>query len=230
MLFILVGWVTLFFAVVVSDDYYSTFENINVSHAYINAGKRGNGGGNKISTFISEKTGGSIKNCYVHGEMITVGANNGGIIGIAHGDVTIENVISNIFAQNGNKDTIGTNGLFVGKLDQTSVIKNSASLGSTTAGSAGIHKFVATIDGMNNIQNCYENQSGNGASDSNGNNIQVVDKEQLKKKDFYITNLKFDEKIWALDSIEERRYTESVQAHGMGRPEDFPLMIFFGLK
>ena len=217
-------------AVVVSVDYNSTFENINVSQAYVNAGKIGNGGGNQSSTFISEKIGGLIKNCYVQGELITVGNNNGGILGVANCEVKIENVISNIFAQNGNNEAVGTNGLFVGKLDQTSVIKNSVSLGATTASSIGIHKFVGIKDDISNIQNCYENKSGNGTSDANGSNIQEIDKEQLKNKDFYITKLNFDEKIWALDNILERHYTESVNAHGMGRPEDFPLMIFFGLK
>lgn len=217
-------------SVVVSVDYNSTFENINVSQAYVNAGKIGNGGGNQSSTFISEKIGGSIKNCYVQGELITVGSNNGGILGVANGEVKIENVISNIFAQNVNKESVGTNGLFVGKLAHTSVIKNSASLGATTASSIGIHKFVGIKDDISNIQNCYENKSGNGTSDANGSNIQEIDKEQLKNKDFYITKLNFNEKIWALDNILERHYTESVNAHGMGRPEDFPLMIFFGLK
>ena len=59
-------------AVVVSVDNNSTFEKIDIRQAYVNAGKNNNGG-NKISTFISEKTGGSIKNCYVHGEIFGEG-------------------------------------------------------------------------------------------------------------------------------------------------------------
>ena len=72
---------------VVSVDNNSTFENINVSQ-YVNAGK----------IIIKEityqhllvKTGGLIKNCYVYGEIFNKGKITGGIVGIAHGNVTIE--------------------------------------------------------------------------------------------------------------------------------------------
>ncbi|WP_308780139.1 ZmpA/ZmpB/ZmpC family metallo-endopeptidase-related protein [uncultured Clostridium sp.] len=215
-------------AVVTSVDQNSTFEKINVSQAYLNTGK--DSGGNKTSLFISEKTGGLIKNCYVHGEIFTIGKDNGGIIGISHGDVTIEEVISNVYASNKTKANAATNGLFIGKMDATTVIKNSASLGTESANGTGISKFVATIGDISKIQNCYENSSSNGTSRANGNNIIAVEKEQLKDKNFYINTLSFDETIWSLNNIEEKHYIESVNPHGMGRTEDFPLMIFFGLN
>lgn len=205
-------------AVVVSVDNNSTFEKINISQAYVNAV------GKKTSLFISEKTGGFIKNCYVHGEMSTDGNDGGGIIGIAHGDVTIENVISNIC---GSEFYAKGNGLFIGKMDKTTEIKNSASIG--IGRTANMNNFAATIEDRSKIQNCYENSSGKGISNVDGKNIKSVDKEKLKTKDFYVNTLGFDDSIWRLDNIEERYYTESVRAHGT-KPENFPLMIFFGLK
>ncbi|MGN0025896.1 MAG: ZmpA/ZmpB/ZmpC family metallo-endopeptidase-related protein, partial [Clostridium sp.] len=213
-------------AVLVSIDKNSTFENIDVSQAYVNAGAFI--GGHRASTFISEKTGGYIKNCYVQGELASEGQDSGGIIAIAHGNVTIENVISNIHGQNGAKQYVATNGLFIGKMDATTVIKNSASLGSQTR-TGVINKFVGTVEDISTIQNCYEDSSINGTSNDNGINIKGIDKGELKDKNFYVSTLGFDETIWKLDDIVERYYTESVRAHGQ-TPESFPRMLFFGLK
>ena len=144
-------------AVVVSVDNNSTFENINVSHASVNAGKDNNQG-NNVSTFISEKTGGLIKNCYVHGEIFNKGKNSGGIVGIAHGNVTIENVISNIYLSNSSitTSTKETSGLFAGELSAKTVIKNSAAIGLTKV--KEVKKFAGTIKDISKIENCYENQ------------------------------------------------------------------------
>ena len=164
----------------------------------------------------------------MHGEIINEGQNSGGIIGVSHGNVTIENVISNIYSYNKVKKNEETSGLFIGKMDATTEIRNSASLG--IAAFSGIKKFVGILEDINTIENCYENSSTVGASNANGNNIKAVDQEQLKEKGFYINTLGLDETIWSLDNIEERHYTESVRMYGKGNPEDFPLMIFFGLK
>ncbi len=43
------------------------------------------------------KTGGTIKNCYVQGEIYGSGTQNGGIVSLTQGDVTIENVIANMY-------------------------------------------------------------------------------------------------------------------------------------
>ena len=193
-------------AVVVSVDNNSTFENINVSHASVNAGKNNNGG-NKISTFISEKTGGSIKNCYVHGEIFGEGKITGGIIGISHGNVTIENVISNIYLSNSSitTSTKETSGLFAGELSAKTVIKNSAAIGLTKV--KEVKKFAGTIKDISKIENCYESSSSSGTSNANGSNIIAATITQLKDKNFYINTLGFDENIWALDNIVERYYT-----------------------
>ena len=193
-------------AVVVSVDNNSTFENINVSHASVNAGKDNNQG-NNISTFISEKTGGLIKNCYVHGEIFNKGKNSGGIVGIAHGNVTIENVISNIYLSNSSitTSTKETSGLFAGELSAETVIKNSAAIGLTKV--KEVKKFAGTIKDISKIENCYESSSSSGTSNANGSNIIAATITQLKDKNFYINTLGFDENIWALDNIVERYYT-----------------------
>ena len=213
-------------AVVVSVDNNSTFDNINVSHASVNAGKDNNQG-NNVSTFISEKTGGLIKNCYVHGEIFNKGKNSGGIVGIAHGNVTIENVISNIYASNGSIRDTGTNGLFIGDVSAETVIKNSAAIGLTKV--KEVKKFAGTIKDISKIENCYESSSSSGTSNANGSNIIAATITQLKDKNFYINTLGFDENIWALDNIVERYYTESVNPHGQV-DSAFPKMLFFGLK
>ena len=215
-------------AVVVSVDNNSTFENINVSHVYVNAGKDYNQR-NMASTFISEKTGGLIKNCYVHGEIFNKGKNSGGIVGIAHGNVTIENVISNIYLSNSSitTSTKETSGLFAGELSAETVIKNSAAIGLTKV--KEVKKFAGTIKDISKIENCYESSSSSGTSNANGSNIIAATITQLKDKNFYINTLGFDENIWALDNIVERYYTESVNAHGQV-DSSFPKMLFFGLK
>ena len=215
-------------AVVVSVDNNSTSEKIDIRQAYVNAGKNNNGG-NKISTFISEKTGGSIKNCYVHGEIFGEGKITGGIIGISHGDVTIENVISNIYASNGSIKDTGTNGLFIGDISAETVIRNSASIGLASNSSSKVRRFAGTIADINSIENCYEITSSTGTSNVNGSNIKEATTTQLKDKNLYISTLGFDENIWELDNIVERHYTESVNAHGQV-DSAFPKMLFFGLK
>ncbi|MDY2630141.1 MULTISPECIES: hypothetical protein [unclassified Clostridium] len=118
--------------------------------------------------------------------------------------------------------------MFIGKMDATTVIKNSASLGSQTR-TGVINKFVGTVEDISTIQNCYEDSSINGTPNDNGINIKGIDKGQLKDKNFYVSTLGFDETIWKLDDIVERYYTESVRAHGQ-TPESFSRMLFFGLK
>ena len=216
-------------AVVASIDNNSTFENIDVSKVYLNVGDN-QLQGNKASVFVSEKTGGLIRNCYVHGEVFTEGKDGGAVLGVSHGNVTIENVISNVYFVVRSKGNIPYNGLFAGKIDATTRIRNSASIGTTTSGSSQMSKFVGTVENINSIENCYENASSLGTSSVNGSNIFEVNKDELKNKDFYVNRLGFNEDIWALDGIVERHYTESVHAHGSGIETDFPLMIFFGLK
>ena len=209
---------------------YSTFENINIEHIYVNAGNNSSVG-NQSALLVGEKTGGSIENCYVHGDMITEGIQCGGIVGITHGDVRINHVIANVYATNKNIKNAASMGLFVGEPDAATSITNSASIGMTASGksSKAVGKFYGTATDISGIENCYENSTTEGTSKADGNRIQAVDMETLKSGIFYINTLGLDNSVWALDAIEERQYAESCNAYGAG-PQDAPSMIFFGLR
>lgn len=213
-------------ASVTANDENSTFEKINITEALILA--KNTKQANNASTFISEKTGGSIKNCYVQGEIhIYFGKNNGAVIGLSHGDVTIENVVSNIIGKGNDTATAKTGGLFIGKIDGKTIINNSVSIGKSLMNP--VNKF-ATISNEKNIEfitNCYENADENGISNSNDKNIKAVSKNELLSKEFYINVLHFDESIWNLDNIHERTYSESSYPHS-SNPTKFPTIIDFG--
>ena len=183
-------------ATMTANDVNSTFENISVTQAFTLTERRETQGKN-ASTFISEKNGGTIKNCYVQGEMhMYYGDNNGAIIGLSHGDVTIENVVSNVIGRVNMAEKAKTSGLFIGKIEGKTIINNSVSIGKSLNNTL-INKF-ATIPDENNIQfitNCYENADDNGISNSNGINIKTATKEQLLSKEFYTDILHFDENI-----------------------------------
>ena len=214
----------------VAVDMYSTFENINIEHIYVNAGNNSSVG-NQSALLVGEKTGGRIENCYVHGDMITEGIQCGGIVGITHGDVRINHVIANVYATNKNIKNAASMGLFVGEPDAATSITNSASIGMTASGksSKAVGKFYGTATDISGIENCYENSTTEGTSKADGNRIQAVDMETLKSGTFYINTLGLDDSVWALDTIEERQYAESCNAYGAG-PQDAPSMIFFGLR
>ena len=212
-------------AVVTSNDENSTFEKINVTRALVLTERNANQGKN-ASIFISEKTGGSIKNCYVQGEMHIYGNNNGAVIGVSHGEVTIENVVSNVIGRS-LSETAKTGGLFIGKIDGKTVINNSVSIGKSLLNP--INKF-ATISNESNIEfitNCYENADENGISNSNGTNIKEITKNELLSKEFYTNTLHLDESIWNLDNIQERIYSESSYPHSPD-PTKFPTIIDLG--
>ncbi len=218
-------------AVVTTNDKNSTFERINVTKALVFTDRNANQG-NNASTFISEKTGGSIKNCYVQGEMhIYYGSNNGAIIGLSHGEMTIENVVSNVIGRAMIPETAKLGGLFIGKIDGKTIINNSVSIGKTLNNTL-INKF-ATITNEANIEfitNCYENGDENGISNSNNKNIKEVTKNELLDKEFYKNILKFDESVWNLENIQEKVYSESPYPHSSD-PTRFPVIIDFkGLR
>ncbi len=212
-------------AVVTTNDERSTFEKINVTNALVLTERDPNQGKN-ASIFISEKTGGNIKNCYVQGEMHIYGTNNGAVIGVSHGEVIIENVVSNVIGRS-LSETAKTGGLFIGKIEGKTVINNSVSIGKSLLNP--INKF-ATISNEANIEfitNCYENADENGISNSNSKNIKEITKNELLNKEFYINVLKFDENIWNLDNIQERIYSESPYPHNSD-PTKFPTIIDLG--
>ena len=215
-------------AVVTSNDKNSTFEKINVTKALVLTDRNMNQG-NNASTFISEKTGGSIKNCYVQGEMhIYYGNNNGAIIGLSHEGVTIENVVSNVIGRAMFSETSKLSGLFIGKIDGKTIINNSVSIGKSLNNNL-INKF-ATIPNEANMEfilNCYENGDENGISNSNDKNVKSITKKELLSKEFYTNVLKFDESVWNLDNIQEKVYSESPYPH-TSDPTRFPVIIDFG--
>lgn len=217
-------------AVMTTNDKNSTFERINVTEAFVMTASNTNDG-KKASTFISEKTGGSIKNCYVQGEMHSAGNDSGAIIGISHGGVTVENAVSNIIGRGYNTETAKMSGLFIGRIDGKTTIKNSLSLGRSLNNTL-LNKF-AMIPNVSNIEfitNCYENNDEKGISNSNGTNIKTATKDELLSKEFYTSVLHFDESIWDLDDIQEKIYSESPYPHNPD-PTKFPTIIDFrGLK
>lgn len=115
-------------AVITVNDKDSTFEKINVTEAFIMTESKIANCGNKSSTFISEKTGGSIKNCYIQGEMHTAGNESGAVIGLSHGGIKVENVVANIIGRGYKEENAPNSGLFIGKIDGKTEIKNSISM------------------------------------------------------------------------------------------------------
>lgn len=214
-------------ATVTANDENSTFEKINVTKSLVLTARETNQG-NNVSTFISEKTGGSIKNCYVQGEIhMYYGNNNGAIIGLSHGGVTIENVVSNVMGRGNYSEQPKTSGLFIGTIDGKTIINNSVSIGKSLINP--INKFAAIPNEANIefITNCYENADENGISNSNEKNIKAVTKDELLSKEFYRDILQFDESIWNLDNIKEIIYSESPYPHSSD-PTRFPTIIDFG--
>lgn len=215
-------------AVVTANDENSSFEKINVINALVLTGREANQGKN-ASIFISEKTGGSIKNCYVQGEMHIYGNHNGAVIGVCHGDVVIESVVSNVIGRS-LSESAKTSGLFIGKIDGKPIINNSISIGKSLLNP--INKFAPITDATNIelITNCYENADENGISNSNGNNIKLISKAELLSKKFYTDVLHLDENIWDLTNIHEKIYVESPYPHNMD-PTKFPTLIHIaGIK
>ena len=216
-------------AIITTNDKDSTFEKISVTQALVMTASKAKDCGNKASTFISEKTGGSIKNCYVQGEMHSAGNDSGAIIGLSHGGVIIENVVSNIIGRAYIEEVGKTSGLFIGKIDGKTIIKNSVSIGKLQTNGYLLNKFanIPNVENIEYITNSYENGAENGISNSNGINIKTATKEQLLNKEFYTDVLHFDESIWNLDNIQQRIYSESPYPHSTD-PTKFPTIIDFG--
>ncbi len=214
----------------VAVDAYSTFDRIDVQHIYVSAGTS-EATGNQSALLVGEKTGGSIVNCYVHGDLVTEGVQCGGIVGSARGEVMIDHVIANVYAANRNRKNSPSVGMFVGEVDAGTVIKNSASLGTTSAATSAklIGKFYGTAADATAFQNCYENSTTTGTGKADGTNLLTVDMEKLKEVSFYLDTLGMDAAIWNLDAITVKRYTESVNLYGPN-VEDAPEMIFLSLR
>lgn len=211
-------------------DVNSDIRNVRITEGYINAGKNEKEG-MKSALLVGEKTGGIIQNCYVQGEFITEGMECGGIVGLARGKTVIEQTVSSVFGRCKNTKGFATTGIFAGHLESDVQVRNSASIGMTANGATTYEKmgkFYGTAS-VDNLENCYENADHKGTSYADGVHLYAVGNEQMKTVEFYTTVLGLDRDIWNLDQIEERYYTESVNAHGMNE-SDFPLMIFLTFR
>ncbi len=76
-----------------------------------------------LQHLLAKKTGGSIKNCYIQGEMHTAGSESGAVIGLSHGGIKIENVVANIIGRGYKEETAQNSGLFIGKIEGKTEIK-----------------------------------------------------------------------------------------------------------
>ncbi len=215
------------FAIVVSDDQNCTYENINIKNAYISG--RINGG--QVATIAAIKTGGSIKNCYVQGEIYIPKIQNAGIISLCKGDVTIENVISNVYMScNTNANDAKTWAGLVYKVENGNLmVKNSAVITKQIQTNNPIHKIIGTINEGANVtfENCYENADSIGIINSDREGIQAVRNATLLTKDFYTNVLHLDENLWDLDNIQEIDITNLDNQNVDNRVVRF---ITFGLK
>jgi len=194
------------------EDTSSTFENITIAKYKNAAGEMSSQviGNSNLGLLVGRKSGGSIKNCYVEGNLSSnSGSNIGGITGVSIGNVTIENVISNVYV-GGNKAS-GYAGGFIGNISEDTRIKNSLSMG-IVAGNV-TKKFTGASDEIiaKTIQNCYEYNETSGNSNINENTntyIKTATKENVLDKTFYINRVGLDEKIWKFDNLgKEVTYT-----------------------
>lgn len=211
-------------------DINSDIRKVSITEGYINSG-RTEDQGTKSALLVGEKSGGTIQNCYVQGEFYTQGTECGGIVGAARGKMVIEQTVASTYGSCRNTKNLTTAGLFAGHLESGVLVRNSASVGMTPSGASNYEKmgkFYGTAE-AGNLQNCYEDADHRGSSNADGTGVQAVANDVLKTAAFYTDTLGLDTAIWNLDQVEERHYTESVNAHGMNE-SDFPLMIFLSFR
>ena len=95
---------------------------------------------------VAIKTGGTIKNCYVQGEIYGSGIAKWWYSIFNKGDVTIENVIANMYMSCGSARNAATWGGFVAKVgDGNLTVKNSAMINKLEQNGNPINKFIATV-------------------------------------------------------------------------------------
>ena len=189
-------------AVIVVEDENCTYENIDIKQVYLNGRTRGD----QTAAMVVTKTGGSIKNCYVQGELYGSGSQNGGIVSLTKGDVTIENVIANMYMSCNSASNAATWGGFVAKVgDGNLTVKNSAMINKLEQNGNQINKLIAIVtDGTSaTFENCYENIEANGIASDTIDGIKTATNAELLTKDFYINNVGLKENVWNLDDIKE---------------------------
>ncbi len=197
-------------ATVTLEDENCNYENIHIEKLYIN----GRSYGSKLAGMVSVKTGGSIKNCYVQGEIYGSGTRGSGIVSITQGDVTIENVIANVYMSCSVSTMYPDNAVtwsgFVAEVANGNlIVRNSAMINKLEQNNNPINKFIATVvDGASaTFENCYQNAEANGIESELVDGISVAINAELLTEEFYKSRLLLDESIWNLESITETDIT-----------------------
>lgn len=184
---------------------YATNTNINrVTATNINITGRNFYAGGLIGRSFST----NVSNVVVSGDMTITKTHNGGIIGGMNGGA-IENAYVNVkINRPRNDDNRNQNGGLIGTFEnRRGTIKNSIAVADVNS---DVYKVIAAKDDnniadiKNNIQNVYEISDTKGLSSvvEEANNIIAIHLNELKKKTFYINNLKWNSDLWDLSKVE----------------------------
>ncbi len=153
----------------------------------------------RIAAIVGNMTGGSIKNCYVDGELNSTQNKDGngisGILGATEGTelVTIENCITKVHYTNNVSPRL--NGDMVGlSLNANTALINNVSL-STGNNFYHVHGFSIHNTSTNN----YEIEESELATNESGDTVKRISKANLNEE-FFKNTVHFDELIWELSN------------------------------
>lgn len=184
----------------------------------------------RYGSIVGYMKGGTIKNCYAEGKIIsnqtTDGNGIGGILG--HGlngaAMTIENCIAKIdYTWTGGGPRL--NGGIIGlTVNNTAVLKNNVSL-STGTGTYKVHGNAINGASINN----YELAGTELVSNAIGNVVKVVEKTDVTEE-FFKNNAEFNEEIWDLtdasyDKLPTLRNSDPTNEPPADMPENAELYI-----
>jgi len=149
----------------------------------------------RVSAIFGRLDAGSIKNCYVEGELKSTqskdGNGIGGVLGHGFGAINIENCIGKVEYTNNVSHRL--NGALIGILaSRASVLKNNVSL-STGSNFYSIHGNEPNSTATNN----YELADSGLTSNASGNRVIQISKKDINRL-FYKERANFDETIWDL--------------------------------
>ncbi len=197
-------------AVIIGTSTNCNFEKITVENANVT------GTGYYVSAFVGRVYGGTIKNCYVEGNVTCNATEAGGISGAFQNSPIVENVIANVnITRKSNTDgqNRNNNGGFVGNLYNTPNIINCISIGNMTGfddESENVYKFTgSSAESIEKyLHNCYEYQNATGTSSiaEDVDNLKAATEEQIKTKEFYKNTLKFSDEIWDFTNITTNKH------------------------
>lgn len=197
-----------------TDNGNSIFEQITIKNANIT------GSGFYVAGLVGRKYGGSVKNCYVQGEIECYTTECGGIIGTFHNSLQVENVIANVnINRPRSTDNRNKNGGFIGYANNTPSIQNSICIGNmagfmdSNGLEINISKFTSSDEAsvIQYFTNCYELKEATGQSnvtEATAGHLNEIKLNDLKNKTFYKEILHFDENIWNLNKVLENGYPE----------------------